>query len=655
MIENFPMRQNKNRLSAISALALSACACASLATPAAVAAPDAGELSDLSLEQLSNVVVTSVSRQDQLLARAAASITIISSSDIRRSGARSLPEALRLAPNLQVARVDARNYAITARGFNSAFENKLLVLVDGRSIYSPLFSGVFWDAQDLVMDDIERIEVISGPGSTIWGANAVNGVINVITKSAAETLGGRASLAAGGGERTGTARYGAALGANASYRLYAKTVRVDDSVTASGVSTRTGFGRSQAGFRTDWDLDRPGDSATLSGDAYQGLLGQIGTPDIRIGGANLNASVKGRHGDNGDYHLQLLFDHTGRTQPNAFAEVLDTVDVQAQYNLQFGQRHRLSFGAGYRFAKDDLESSAGAGFAFLPAALDLHTGNVFAQDEIALSEALRLTAGLKVEHNNYTGAEFLPNLRLGWSASRDSLLWGSLARTVRAPSRIDRDFYAPAAPAVVDGVPRFAIGGGPEFVSETANVFELGYRAQPTPQFSWSVTGFYSQYDRLRTLEPLAGGGVAFRNFGEGRVRGIEAWGRWHPSDSLHLSAGLVRQAIRTGLSAGSLDASGATGLATDDPGRHWLLRASKDLSDTSQVDATLRYQASLPAPAVPAYYEMDVRWMWALLPDTELALVGQNLLHASHVEFGAAPGASVLERSVLLKLTQRF
>jgi iron complex outermembrane receptor protein len=649
------MRQNKTRL-------FIAGAC--LAMPGAIAAAasaNTGELSDLSLEQLSNVVVTSVSRQEELLARAAASITIISSSDIRRSGARSLPEALRLAPNLQVARVDARNYAITARGFNSAFENKLLVLIDGRSVYSPLFSGVFWDAQDLVMDDIERIEVISGPGSTIWGANAVNGVINVITKSARDTPGGRATLAVGGGERTGTARYGADLGARASYRLYAKTMRVDDSVTAAGVGTRTGFERSQAGFRTDWDLAAAGDSATVSGDAYQGSLGQLGTPDIRIGGANLNASVKGRHGQGGergddyagDYRLQLIIDHTERNQPNAFVDYLDTVDVQAQYNLQLGRRHRLSFGAGYRFAKDEVDN--GAGFAFLPAELNLHTGNVFAQDEIALTDSLRLTAGLKVEHNNYTGAEFLPNLRLGWSPSAASLVWSSLSRTVRAPSRIDRDFYAPAVPNVVNGVAQFAVGGGPDFVSETANVFELGYRAQPTPQFSYSVTGFYSQYDRLRTLEPLVGGGLAFSNFGEGRVRGVEVWGRWHPLDSLHLSAGLVQQSIRTGLSSGSQDSSGATGLSTNDPGRHWLLRVSKDFSDTSQVDATLRYQGSLPAPAVPAYYEMDVRWMWNVLPNTELALVGQNLLHASHVEFGGAPGASVFERGLLLKLTQRF
>jgi iron complex outermembrane receptor protein len=626
-------------------------ACAGLAMSGALAAEADSELSDLSLEQLSNVVVTSVSRQEERLARAAASITIISSSDIRRSGARTLPEALRMAPNLQVARVDARNYAITARGFNSPFENKLLVLIDGRSVYSPLFSGVFWDAQDVVMADVERIEVISGPGSTIWGANAVNGVINVITKSAKDTLGGRASVAVGGGERSAIARYGAAVGSHGSYRLYAKTLAVDDTVNAAGASIHTGFDRHQAGFRADWDLAAGG--ATLSGDAYQGSLAQAGTRDIYISGANLNASVSARSGERNDYRVQVLLDHTERNQPNAFVEYLDTIDGQAQYNMHLGQRHRVSFGAGYRFAKDRLTN--GAGFAFLPAELNLHTGNVFAQDEFALTEALRLTAGLKVEHNNYTGAEFLPNLRLGWSPSNDSLLWSSLSRTVRAPSRIDHDFYSPSVPTVVNGVPRFVIAGGPDFISETANVFELGYRAQPTPQFSYSVTGFYSQYDRLRTLEPLAGGGVAFRNFGEGRVRGVEMWGRWHPSDSLHLSAGLVQQKIHTGLTAGSKDSSGDTGLSTNDPGRHWLLRVSKDISDNNQDDATLRYQGSLPKPAVPAYYEMDLRWLWTVVPNTEVALIGQNLLHQSHAEFGGAPNRSVIERSVLLKLTQRF
>jgi iron complex outermembrane receptor protein len=297
-------------------------ACAGLAMTSALAAPAASELSDLSLEQLSNVVVTSVSRQEERLAGAAASISIISSSDIRRSGARTLPEALRMAPNLQVARVDARNYAITARGFNSPFENKLLVLIDGRSVYSPLFSGVFWDAQDLVMDDIERIEVISGPGSTIWGANAVNGVINVITKSAKDTLGGRVSMTVGDGERTGTARYGAQVGANASYRLYAKTLAVDDTATAAGVNTRTGFNRRQAGFRADVDLASGG--ATLSGDAYQGALAQIGTRDIGISGANLNGSIGGRNSEGSDYRVQLVLDHTERNQPNAFVEYLDT-------------------------------------------------------------------------------------------------------------------------------------------------------------------------------------------------------------------------------------------------------------------------------------------------------------------------------------------
>jgi iron complex outermembrane receptor protein len=432
--------------------------------------------------------------------------------------------------------------------------------------------------------------------------------------------------------------------------VYAKYQQVDDTENAAGASTHSGYQRRQAGFRSDWELEAGG--ATLSGDAYQGALAQAGTRDIRISGANLNASITGLGAEGSDHRLQMVLDHTERNQPNAIIEYLDTIDAQVQYNRPLGARHRVSVGAGYRFAKDRLTN--GAGFAFLPAELSLHTGNLFAQDEFALTEDLHLIGGLKVEHNNYTGAEFLPNLRLGWSPGASSLWWTGLSRTVRAPSLIDRDFYMPAAPAIVNGVPRYVIAGGPDFMSETANVAEVGYRAQPSPQFSYSVTGFYSQYDRLRTLEPLPGGGFVLRNYGEGRVRGVEMWGRWHPSGSLHFSGGLVQQSIRTGLTAGSKDSSG-TGLATNDPARHWLLRISKDISDASQLDLTLRYQGSLAKPAVPAYYEMDARWMWALRRDTELAVIGQNLLHSTHAEFGAAPNRSVFARSVLLKLSQRF
>ena len=618
-------------------------------------APPADDIADLSLEQLGNIVVTSVSRQEERLSNAAASIFIISASDIRRSGAQSIPEALRLAPNLQVAQVDGRNYAITARGFNSPFENKLLVMIDGRSVYSPLFSGVFWDAQDVVMEDIERIEVISGPGATIWGTNAVNGVINVITRSARDTQGGLLATAGGDHQKNGSARYGGELPGGGSYRAYAKFAEVDDTRTAAGIDTGTGMRHTQAGFRADWDLDRGG--MTLSGDAYQGTLGQLGTRDIYTEGANLVGRYTRKLADDSDLRLEAILDHTERNQPGAFVERLSTLDLEAQHGVRIGERHNVSWGGGYRYSWDDV--SNGSAFGFLPGQLALHWANVFAQDEITLRPGLKLTAGLRVEENNYTGAEYLPSVRLAWTPAADQLLWSSLSRTVRSPSRIDRDLYSPTTPVLIGGVPRYVIGGGPDFQSEVAKVLELGYRAQPLPALSYSITAYVSSYDRLRTLEPQtdpnAGALSVFSNMGEGSEHGIEMWGRWQLAPAWRINAGAVFQHVQTDLKPGSLDTSGSSGLATDDPARHWLLRSSHDLSERSQLDLTLRYTSALPTPAVAAYYEMDAQWMWQPRPNVNVALIGQNLLHDAHAEFGTAPGGSVIERSVLLKLTLRF
>jgi iron complex outermembrane receptor protein len=606
------------------------------------------DMADLSLEQLSDIVVTSVTRQPARLASAPASLYIISAEDIRRSGVRSLPEALRLAPNLQVARVDARNYAITARGFNSVFANKLLVLIDGRSVYTPLFSGVFWDAQDVLLSDVARIEVISGPGATIWGANAVNGVINVITKSAADTQGGLAGVAAGADEKRGALRYGGETGNGGHYRLYAKADREDDRANAVGANVPTGWHRQQAGFRADWK-----DGVTVSGDVMDGKLHQLGTRDIGIKGANLVGSWRQSLSEGSDLRLQAVLDHTGRDQPGAFVESLNTLDLEAQHDVSLGGGHRLSWGAGYRKTWDRLANSSN--FGFLPAALDMHWGNVFAQDEMALAETLRLTAGLKVEHNNYTGSELLPNLRLAWTPDPTQLVWTSLSRTVRAPSRIDHDFYAPSSPIPIGGVTRYVIGGGPNFVSETANVLELGYRAQPLPSLSYSATVYTADYDDLRTLEAHAGQASLFENMGKGKTRGLEMWTRWQAMPAWRLDFGAVFQHVETSVKPGSTDNANGSGLATNDPSAHWTLRSSHDLSETMQLDLTLRRVGALPKPAVPAYQELDVQWRWRVHKNLDLALVGQNLLHKSHTEFGALPGRSVFERAVLLTANLTF
>jgi iron complex outermembrane receptor protein len=609
------------------------------------------DLALMSLEQLGDVVITSVSRQQERLSNAAASIYIISASDIARTGVRSLPEALRLAPNLQVARNDARNYAITARGFNSVFANKLLVLIDGRSIYTPLTSGVFWDAQDVVMADVERIEVISGPGATIYGANAVNGVINIITKSARESQGGQLTAAAGMEERGGTLRWGGKLANRGHYRVYAKSVLIDDSYTATGANPEMGMRRAQAGFRTDWELD--GGALTISGDAYQGRLGQAGTVDIRTGGTNLTSSYNTSVGDGADLSVVLVLDQTRRNQPTAFDETLNTVDLQVQHNVRLGQRHRLSWGGGYRYSMDRIYPSTN--FAFLPGELNMHWGNLFVQDEVSLGESLKATAGVKAEHNNYTGVEYMPNIRLAWTPGTAQLVWGSIARSIRTPSRADRDLYAPVTPPIVNGVPRYVLGGGPDLVSEIAKVLEIGYRAQPSARFSYSLTAFWAHYDKLATRELGRRAILEYRNMGKGRNKGLEAWGRWQVGDKWRLTGGAAFQDIETSLRPGSLGIAGFAGLATSDPKRRLTLRSSHDLFESQQLDLTLRYSSALKTPTVPGYHDLDVQWLWKVRPDVDIALIGQNLLHSSHAEFGSATGRSVLERTALLQLVKRF
>ncbi|XLZ72144.1 TonB-dependent receptor [Massilia sp. SR12] len=626
----------------------------SVAPAAHAAAMADGDIADLTLEQINEIVITSVTRQEERLNNAAASIFIISATDIRRSGVRSLPEALRLAPNLEVARVDGRNYAISARGFNNPFANKLLVLIDGRSVYSPFFSAVFWDAQGVVMEDVERIEVISGPGSTIWGVNAVNGVINIITRHARDSRGTLVSVA--GSRRAGDAsvRFGGPLAQGGNYRAYAQYMALEDSDAASGANTFTGMQRRQAGFRADWDLLHGG--LTVSGDAYQANLGQLATRDIRISGANLLARYTRQLSDDMDVRLQLNLDHTERNQPLNYIDRLDTIEFEGQHDIRLGA-HKLSWGGGYRHSRD--ENTPGPGFGFWPYHRNMHWGSLFAQDEITLAPSLRATGGVKIEHNTYTGAEWLPTLRLAWSPDSRHTVWGALSRTVRSPARVDRDIVAPPQPIVIGGVPRFGLGTSPDFVSETANVLEVGYRAQPAHNWSWSATAWFADYDKLRTLEPntVAGayrGTLEFRNMAQGRTRGVEFWARWQPALRWRLNAGLTVQDIDIWTRPGSKDATAAA-LAINDPSSYWQLRSSHELGDTMQLDWTLRYNGSLPQPHVPSYHELDVNWIWKVRPNIELALAGHNLLHARHAEFGALPGRSVFERRAVLQLTMRY
>jgi iron complex outermembrane receptor protein len=635
---------------AAAALLSTACALEARAQVIGTRDPDGLPLADYSLEQLSDIVVTSVSRQSEPLARASASAFVISAVDIARSGATSLPEALRLAPNLTVARVNAYEYAISARGFVSPQANKLLVMIDGRTVYSPLFSGVFWEMQDVALEDIARIEVVSGPGGTVWGTNAVNGVINIITRIAADTHGGVATVHAGPDEHGVGVRYGGQFDGGPHWRAYARRLETEVDRDESPAGTGSRMAREQAGFRLDWDGERS--DVTLSGDVHQGRLRNTGvTPRARMSGANLLGRVEHRLAGDDVVRLQAWIDRTRRSQPGVGAQHVDTVDVEAQHIVHLGE-HGVTWGGGHRHSRDQIAD--GPILRFTPAQRSLRWSHLFVQDELALTPSLRAVAGLRVEHNVYTGSEVLPNLRLAWDVDARSMLWAAVSRTVRAPSRIDRDVFLldPANPR------ELLIAGGAATVAETARVVELGYRAQPTPAVSYSATLFYTDFERLRTLEPALDGApppYVVASLGKGALRGVEFWASLQAARGWRLHAGGVWQDVDVGREPSSRDTMGLSGLAGNDPNLTWTVRSAHDIGERLRADFSLRYVARLPQLAVPSYHELDARLAWQVRPDLELALVGRNLLHARHAEFGAAGQRQPIERTVFASAALRF
>ncbi len=593
-------------------------------------------LADLSLEQLSTIAVTSVSGRAESLQDAPASIFVITGEDIRRSAATSLPEALRLAPNLQVAQLNASQYSISARGFNNAIGNKLLVLIDGRTVYSPLFSGVFWDANDVMLEDVERIEVISGPGGTIWGANAVNGVINIITKPAAATEGTALSVVRSRQGGYESARIGGTLGENGHYRLYGLAMDHGNTSRADGLVRPDSAGKRQLGFRTDWELG--GNRITLQGDAYEGSGAITNGLAPRQRGANLLARWSGKFSDGSPFTLQGYADSTRRDEGTTFRNQDNTLDLQFSHEPQLASGNKLLWGAGYRRTRDSNDTSAG--FAFLPAARSLSWANVFAQYEHPLAQSLKLTVGAKAERNDYTGVEFLPSARLTWKHSPQEMTWASLSRAVRAPARLDREFFVPArAP--------FVIGGGPAFESEIANVLEIGHRGYAARGVTYSVAAFHQRYSKLRSGSAPP---VTLVNQIEGSVNGAEGWAAWQATQAWRLSAGFL--ALRKNLvsTRGTPDPSGVASLGND-PRLQWSLRSNFDIGRNGEFDVTVRHVGSLPSPAVPAYTAVDGRFGWRIAPGVQASLLVQNLFDRQHVEFNDVGVASQIERRIFLKL----
>jgi iron complex outermembrane receptor protein len=667
-----------------SACILALAPAAALAT-APVPPVAAGDLADLSLEDLMDLEVTSVSKKAEKLSDSAAAIYVITNEDIRRSGATSIPEALRMAPGVQVAQISANRWAISARGFNGEFANKLLVLIDGRSVYTPLFSGVFWDVQDVMLEDVARIEVIRGPGATLWGANAVNGVINVITRSAEETQGALLVSGAGSNERAfGSMRWGGKVGEDVHYRVYGKYFDRDGFQTPEGDNAEDGWKVGRGGFRVDWELDDD-DALTLQGDYYLGEVGErhvvvesivppvtpLTDENADIEGWNAQARWTHRFSETSELSLQSYFDRTKRDIEFA-SETRDTVDVDFQHRFALGGRQEILWGTGYRWTQDRTRGSQRVYFD--PDKRHDNLFSAFAQNEIALvKERLYLTLGSKIEHNDYTGFEYQPSGRLLFKPHEQHTLWASVARAVRTPSRAGEDVALTQEVAPPGGPPLFLpvvqvthLDGDADIKSEEMLAYEAGYRFTPSPRFSADVALFYNDYDNVRSIEfvgldfaTVPGAAILNNAFGNefgGESYGAEIASRWDVLPWWQLSGSYSYMTLNLN-SRGSTDTTTEASTEGAVPTHMFNLRSFVDLPGNFEFDTMLYYVENLPSGGVPSYTRIDLRLGWRPRPDLRLSLIGQNLQEAKHSEFNDTLlwPASKSERGVYGKVEWSF
>jgi iron complex outermembrane receptor protein len=630
------------------------------------------DLMALSLEELTRLEVTSASRKLEKVSESAAAVYVIHQEDIRRSGATSIPEALRLAPGLSVARIDGSTWAVACRGFNGRFLNKLLVLIDGRSVYSPPFSNVNWDMQDTLLDDIERIEVVRGPGGTLWGANAVNGVINIITKKARDTRGTLLKTGYGTEEEGFAAlRYGSQGGEKVDYRAFVKyfnrgRLQANDYGYLGQGEAHDDWKAFRGGFRLDAEAGRRGDF-TLQGEAYSGSEGeqdqlwpldpavsfnQREVSDTSYAGGFLLAHWQHQLADGGDLALQAYYDRSYRDEQALGKAVWDVFDIDFQHRFFLGNRQELLWGLGCRMTRDEVED--GDLVTFEDDSANDQLFSFFVQDEITLfPERLRLLLGSKFEHNDYTGFEYQPNARLVWTPDRHHTVWGAVSRAVRTPSRVEDSgnvLYTVLQPGLFFPGPfpaKVVINGNSNFKAEKTLSYELGYRFMPSRGFSVDTAMFYTRYRDHRSAEPLP---PVFETepvdhflfaYKEDNKLEAEIWGSevvivWQvfPWWRMEGQYSLLKLNL-------SQEQDGADYISTmlyedSSPQQQCSLRFSFDLGPNWDFDLWLRYVDSISIyfTDVDDYFNLDVRLAWRPAPTLELALVGQNLIEDQHAEF---------------------
>ncbi len=645
------------------------------------------DVTAMSMEDLMNLQVTSVSKRTQKVADAAAAIFVITQEDIRRSGATSIPEALRLVPGLEVARIDQNKWAIGSRGFNGRFDNKLLVLIDGRSVYTPLFSGVYWNVEDVMLEDVDRIEVIRGPGATLWGANAVDGVINVITKKAKSTQSAVVTAGAGTEERAaGGVRYGGKLGDNTYYRAYTKYFDWGPSAYPSGMTAHDGWDALRGGFRADWTPAGP-NSLTLQGDIYRTRFNEtltvasLSAPysntfpnDGKYSGGNLLG--RWNHTSEGSsMSLQMYYDNTTITDHSLFGDHQNILDIDFQHGFHVGDSQQFVWGAGYRSIRDKNNPSFTV--SLQPNQVSLNQFSTFLQDEISLVDnRLQITLGSKFERNEFTGFEIEPNARLLWNLTPNQSIWTAVSRAVRTPAlteeglRLNSQVIPPGTPANPSPLPAVvAVFGSHQFNSEDLLAYELGYRVQATSNLSLDISTFYNNYSNLRTAEP----GAPFvegspaptdivipfvaGNKMSGGTYGVELFADWKvvPKWRLVGSYSYLQMDIHKNLDSQDPTPDIPNGSS---PRHQWYLRSSIDLPKHFEQDTTLRFVDQLPSLNVPSYYSLDAHLGWRPVTRLEFSIGGQNLLNNWHFEFmpdfvNTSP--TVVKRSIFGSITWTF
>jgi iron complex outermembrane receptor protein len=656
-----------------------------MALAASPAYPQAAQkdLSQMSVEDLMNLQVTSASKKEEPVQRAAAAIFVITQEDIRRSGATNIPDLLRMVPGLDVAQTNGTSWAISSRGFNNEFANKLLVLVDGRTVYSPLFSGVFWEDLDVVLEDIERIEVIRGPGAALWGTNAVNGVINIITKKAKETQGGLVSVGGGSlNEGTGLVQYGGKAGGDGYYRVFAKGFQDSALQLADGQSAMDPLAMAHGGFRADWTFSKR-DSLSLQGDIHYGgadnlgeiitsltpLISSIGQEHRELKEQDLMAKWTHTFSPRAGLSVQLSYDHSLQSSSFLSGNVTD-IGVEIEDHFGLGSRQDITWGVGLRNMDMDTKGTLVGQFTPDDSAENQWSG--FVQDEITLVPArLQLTGGLRLQENKYTGVEIQPDVRLLWTPSQKNSIWFAASRAIHGISLDDVGlrFIAQAFAGPGGVTEAVTIFGDPALPDEAENSFQAGYRAQVTSKLDLDVTGYFNVHSHVRGtttgtpfVEEEPGGPVViipltFNSLVSGESHGVELAANWKPLSFWRLGGGY------TWLDGSFRDNSpGAIGNPTADilssPHHEFSIRSYLDLPHKFQFDCTFYYVGSLNVDGVQAYPRLDLRLGWKFSERQELSLVGQNLLSPRHLEFNEQNGpfnGSLVKRSVYGKWTFQF